>query len=202
MAITIFIQGVLTFCIASGMVHVDLRNNKISAFPYPWPDTAWGTAAKKDPNATRSPLVRWWRKFNNDQGFSRGLHFFSGSDVNDIFDRRLTWRQFFRRLSWSLWKGSVLSVIYFFILWPISVAIVARECLLNLASVSFLSSLSLSLHPSSQSKSSRVFFLFPVSDLGTQEPSRYLHGSLDQRSLRSSLWFDPKPNLCHDRHGF
>lgn len=125
MAITIFIQGILTFCIASGMVHVDLRKNKVEAFPFPWPDTAWGSAAKKDPAATRWTIVRWWRKFNNDQGFSRGLHFFSGSDVNDIFNRKLTWRQFFKRLSWSIWKGSVLSVIYFFILWPISMAIVA-----------------------------------------------------------------------------
>ncbi|EGF97443.1 uncharacterized protein MELLADRAFT_79831 [Melampsora larici-populina 98AG31] len=125
MAITIFIQGILTFCIASGMVHVDLRKNKVEAFPFPWPDTAWGSAAKKDPEATRWTIVRWWRKFNNDQGFSRGLHFFSGSDVNDIFNRKLTWRQFFKRLGWSIWKGSILSVIYFFILWPISVAIVA-----------------------------------------------------------------------------
>ncbi|KAG0141197.1 hypothetical protein CROQUDRAFT_664159 [Cronartium quercuum f. sp. fusiforme G11] len=125
MAITIFIQGILTFCIASGMVHVDLRKNKVDAFPYPWPDTAWGTVAKKDPEATKWLVVKWWRKFNNDQGFSRGLHFFSGSDVNDIFNRKLTGRQFLQRLCWSVWKGSVLSVIYFFILWPISIAIVA-----------------------------------------------------------------------------
>ncbi|KAH9820607.1 hypothetical protein DFH28DRAFT_1120936 [Melampsora americana] len=125
MAITIFIQGILTFCIASGMVHVDLRKNKVEAFEYPWPDTGWGSIKKKDPEGTDWKIVKYWRKFNNDQGFSRGLHFFSGSDVNDIFNRKLTGRQFLKRLSWSIWKGSVLSVIYFFILWPISIAIVA-----------------------------------------------------------------------------
>lgn len=30
------LQGILTFVIASGMVHVDQRKGKIAAFPYPW----------------------------------------------------------------------------------------------------------------------------------------------------------------------
>lgn len=124
MAVTIFIQGVLTFCIASGMVHVDLRKNKVSAFPYPWPDTAWGAAKRLPPDEAQTRLGRLWRQFHNGQGFSRGLHFFSGSDVNDIFDSRLSRSQFTTRLCWSIWKGSVLSLIFFFIMWPISIAIV------------------------------------------------------------------------------
>jgi len=124
MAVTIFIQGVLTFCIASGMVHVDLRKNKISAFPYPWPDTSFGAAKRLPPDEAQTRLGRLWRQFHNGQGFSRGLHFFSGSDVNDIFDSRLSRSQFFTRLCWSIWKGSVLSLIFFFIMWPISIAIV------------------------------------------------------------------------------
>ncbi|MBW0507213.1 hypothetical protein O181_046928 [Austropuccinia psidii MF-1] len=125
MAITIFIQGVLTFCIASGMVHVDLRKNTITAFPYPWPDTSWGAAKRLSPDNAKTRIGKLWTTFHNDQGFSRGLHFFSGSDVNDIFDRRLSRSQFFTRLAWSIWKGSVLSVIYFFIIWPIAIAIVS-----------------------------------------------------------------------------
>ncbi|KAH9448528.1 hypothetical protein MJO29_014740 [Puccinia striiformis f. sp. tritici] len=125
MGVTIFIQGVLTFCIASGMVHVDLRKNKISAFQYPWPDTSWGAAKLLPPDEAQTKLGRLWRKFHNSQGFSRGLHFFSGSDVNDIFDSRLSRSQFTARLCVSLWKGSVLSAIFFFIMWPISIAIVS-----------------------------------------------------------------------------
>lgn len=125
MALTIFIQGVLTFCIASGMVHVDLRKNKISAFRYPWPDTSWGAAKRLPPDHAKTRVGRLWRRFHNSHGFSRGLHFFSGSDVNDIFDSRLTRSQFFTRLFWSIWKGSVLSVFYFFLIWPISIAIVS-----------------------------------------------------------------------------
>ncbi|OAV97889.1 hypothetical protein PTTG_12009 [Puccinia triticina 1-1 BBBD Race 1] len=124
MAVTIFIQGVLTFCIASGMVHVDLRKNKISAFQYPWPDTSWGAAKRLPPDEAQTRIGRLWRQFHNGQGFSRGLHFFSGSDVNDIFDSRLSRSQFTTRLCWSIWKGSVLSLIFFFLIWPISIAIV------------------------------------------------------------------------------
>jgi hypothetical protein len=132
MAVTIFIQGVLTFCIASGMVHVDLRKNKISAFQYPWPDTSWGAAKRLPPNEAQTRLGRLWRQFHNGQGFSRGLHFFSGSDVNDIFDSRLSRKQFTTRLCWSIWKGSVLSLIFFFLIWPISIAIVTRKSFLYL----------------------------------------------------------------------
>ncbi|WAQ92012.1 hypothetical protein PtA15_15A406 [Puccinia triticina] len=126
MAVTIFIQGVLTFCIASGMVHVDLRKNKISAFQYPWPDTSWGAAKRLPPDEAQTRIGRLWRQFHNGQGFSRGLHFFSGSDVNDIFDSRLSRSQFTTRLCWSIWKGSVLSLIFFFLIWPISIAIVTH----------------------------------------------------------------------------
>ncbi|KAI8447454.1 hypothetical protein BY996DRAFT_7701452 [Phakopsora pachyrhizi] len=139
MAVTIFIQGVATFCIASGMVHVELRKNKVKAFPYPWPDTSWGKTKPQLPENAKTRFGRIWRSFNNDHGLTRGLHFFSGSDVNDIFDSRLTWSQFFKRLAWSVWKGSVLSVLYFFILWPISIAIVSRTKTICLDCIVFLS---------------------------------------------------------------
>jgi hypothetical protein len=39
----------------------------------------------------------------------------------------LTWKAFFTRLFWSVWKGSVLSALYWFLWWPIAVAIIVRR---------------------------------------------------------------------------
>lgn len=129
MAVTVFIQGIATFCIASGMVHVDLRRNKIDAFPYPWPDTAFA-AKKVSPSSPDQPVHgRLWREFHNEHGLGRGLHFFSGSDVNDIFDFSVPKKALAKRWFWSIWKGSVLSALYFCVVWPIAIAITARPSL-------------------------------------------------------------------------
>ncbi|BGP09996.1 hypothetical protein JCM10049v2_005879 [Rhodotorula toruloides] len=135
-AVTVFIQlitaklpivqqGILTFVIASGMVHVDMRHGGIAAFPYPWPDTQFAVVEGADPDAATSRRSYLWRTFHQRHGLGRGLHFFSGSHVNDIFNFSLTPQQFAVRLFWSVWKGSVLSALYFLVLWPITIAIIA-----------------------------------------------------------------------------
>ncbi|GAA5960344.1 hypothetical protein JCM8115_001149 [Rhodotorula mucilaginosa] len=132
-AVTVFIQvregsphGILTFVISSGMVHVDMRTGKIAAFPYPWPDTQFAVVAGPDPDpSTQSWRQRLWWTFHQRHGLGRGLHFFSGSHVNDVFDLRLGWKERAVRLFWSVWKGSVLSALYFLVLWPITIAIIA-----------------------------------------------------------------------------
>ncbi|GAA5908544.1 hypothetical protein JCM6882_001295 [Rhodosporidiobolus microsporus] len=124
-AVTTFIQGILTFIIASGMVHVDMRHGGIAAFPYPWPDTRFAVVEGKDPNEATTTRQRLWRTFHSRHGLGRGLHFFSGSHVNDVFDLSLSWKELGVRLFWSAWKGSVLSALYFLVLWPITIAIIA-----------------------------------------------------------------------------
>ncbi|BGP42161.1 hypothetical protein JCM10449v2_006166 [Rhodotorula kratochvilovae] len=124
-AVTVFIQGILTFVIASGMVHVDMRHGGIDAFPYPWPDTQFAVVKGADPEAATSRRSKLWRTFHQRHGLGRGLHFFSGSHVNDIFDLSLTWRELAVRLFWSVWKGSVLSALFFLVYWPITIAIIA-----------------------------------------------------------------------------
>ncbi|GAA6044194.1 hypothetical protein JCM8097_006807 [Rhodosporidiobolus ruineniae] len=124
-AVTTFIQGILTFVISSGMVHVDMRHGGIAAFPYPWPDQRFAVISGKDPEEAATTRQRLWRTFHSRHGLGRGLHFFSGSHVNDVFDTSLTWREFCVRLFWSVWKGSVLSALYFLVFWPITIAIIA-----------------------------------------------------------------------------
>lgn len=84
MAVTVFIQGILTFVIASAMVHVDMRKKSIAAFPYPWPDTTFGAVVlRRGPEHATTKHGKLWRTFHQRHGLGRGLHFFSGSDVND-----------------------------------------------------------------------------------------------------------------------
>lgn len=47
--------------------------------------------------------------------------------MNDLFDFSLSRKEFFARFFWSVWKGSVLSALYFLVIWPIAIACVARE---------------------------------------------------------------------------
>jgi hypothetical protein len=84
-------QGILTFVISSGMVHVDMRHGGISAFPFPWPDTRFGALPGKDPREATTTRQRLWRTFHSRHGLGRGLHFFSGSHVNDVFERGVGW---------------------------------------------------------------------------------------------------------------
>lgn len=127
MAVTTFIQGILTFVISSALVHVDMRTGKVEAFPYPWPDTRFAVVELKNgqPELASTKRGRLWRTFHQKHGLGRGLHFFSGSATNDLLDLRLSRRDFFERLWWSVWKGSVLSALYFLVVWPIAIACVA-----------------------------------------------------------------------------
>ncbi|KAM0754172.1 hypothetical protein T439DRAFT_172849 [Meredithblackwellia eburnea MCA 4105] len=128
MGVTTFIQGILTFVIASSMVHVDMRKGTIEAFPYPWPDTQFAVVELKDgdPENAKTRRGRLWRTFHNrSHGLGRGLHFFSGSATNDLFDFSLKRKDWFERLFWSVWKGSVLSACFFLVLWPIFIAATA-----------------------------------------------------------------------------
>lgn len=47
--------------------------------------------------------------------------------MNDLLDFNLSRKEFLARLFWSVWKGSVLSALYFLVVWPIAIACVARE---------------------------------------------------------------------------
>ncbi|GAA5885806.1 hypothetical protein JCM16303_006071 [Sporobolomyces ruberrimus] len=124
-AVTTFIQGILTFIIASGFVHVDMRHRGVDAFPYPWPDTQFAVVKGADPQAATSRRSKLWRTFHQRHGLGRGLHFWSGSHVNDVFNLDLTLKEFFVRLFWSAWKGSVLSALFFLVFWPITIACIA-----------------------------------------------------------------------------
>ncbi|GAA6020771.1 hypothetical protein JCM8202_004571 [Rhodotorula sphaerocarpa] len=125
-AVTVFIQGILTFVISSALVHVDLRTGKIDAFPYPWPDTRFAVLQGPDPDpSTHTLRQRLWWTFHQRHGLGRGLHFFSGSHVNDLLEPKLGWRVRGQRLFWSTWKGSVMSALYFLVLWPLTIAIIA-----------------------------------------------------------------------------
>ncbi|GAA5828413.1 hypothetical protein JCM5353_005067 [Sporobolomyces roseus] len=124
-AVTTFIQGILTFIIASGFVHVDMRHRGVDAFPYPWPDTQFAVVKGADPEAASSQHSKLWRTFHQRHGLGRGLHFFSGSHVNDVLNLELSFKEFATRLFWSLWKGSVLSALYFLVFWPITIACIA-----------------------------------------------------------------------------
>jgi hypothetical protein len=96
----------LTFLIASSMVHVDMRNGKIEAFPYPWPDTRFAVVDFAPPEQARTKRGKLWRMFHQRHGLGRGLHLFSGSAVNDLFDfKNLSVRDWIERLFWSVWMG-------------------------------------------------------------------------------------------------
>ena len=66
------------------MVHVDLRTLKVDPFPFPWPDTAFGVVRYNGALQPTSRHGRLWQTFHNHHGLGRGLHFFSGSDSQDV----------------------------------------------------------------------------------------------------------------------
>jgi hypothetical protein len=71
------------------------------------PDTQFAVVAGPDPDpSTQSWRQRLWWTFHQRHGLGRGLHFFSGSHVNDVFDLRLGWKERAVRLFWSVWKGA------------------------------------------------------------------------------------------------
>ena len=127
MAVTVFIQGTLTYIIAGSMVHVDMRNGKVAAFPFPWPDTRFAVVDFEAPETAQTKRGRLWRLFHRRHGLGRGLHLFSGSDRNDLFNFNLPSgkKEWLYRLLVTIWSGLVLSALYFLILWPLAIAIVA-----------------------------------------------------------------------------
>ncbi|ORY88975.1 hypothetical protein BCR35DRAFT_300732 [Leucosporidium creatinivorum] len=128
LGVTVFIQGVLTFLIASSMVHVDMRNGKMEALPYPWPDTRFAVVDFAPAEEARTKRGRLWRLFHQRHGLGRGLHLFSGSAVNDLFDfKNLSFRDWIERLFWTVWMGATLSALFFLIFWPIAIACVAPK---------------------------------------------------------------------------
>ena len=71
------------------------------------PDTQFAVVPGPDPDpSTQSWRQRLWWTFHQRHGLGRGLHFFSGSHVNDVFDLRLGWKDRAVRLFWSVWKGA------------------------------------------------------------------------------------------------
>ncbi|GAA97983.1 uncharacterized protein L969DRAFT_69919 [Mixia osmundae IAM 14324] len=123
--VTVIIQTVLSFVISSGMVHVDLRKGTIDPFVAAWPCPDFGAYKVEAPDKpTMQPggFARW---LHNRHGLGRGLHFFSGSDYNDVFDLSVSPKETLQRLFLSVFKGLVLSAIYFSFMWPITIAIIA-----------------------------------------------------------------------------
>ncbi|KAM0790782.1 hypothetical protein ACM66B_004630 [Microbotryomycetes sp. NB124-2] len=125
LGVTVLIQGTLTFIIAGSMVHVDMRNGKPPAFPYPWPDTRFAVVDLGRPEDAKSRRGAVWRMFHQRHGIGRGLHFFSGSDVNDLFDFKVGFKRWVGRFVLTAIKGALLSALYFFVFWPIAIACVA-----------------------------------------------------------------------------
>ncbi|GAA5881363.1 hypothetical protein JCM1840_004865 [Sporobolomyces johnsonii] len=119
------IQGVLTFVIGAALVNCDMRKRKVNAFPYPWPDTQFAVIEGADPEAASTRRGKLWRTFHQRHGLGRGLHFFSGAHVHDVFNCNLTWKQFFVRLFWSALKGFILACIYWIVYWPCCIAVIA-----------------------------------------------------------------------------
>lgn len=126
LAVTVFIQGTLTYIIAGSMVHVDMRSGKVAAFPFPWPDTRFAVVDFEAPETAQTRRGKLWRMFHRRHGLGRGLHLFSGSDTNDLFNFNLpSFKDWLYRLVVTVTSGLVLSALYFLVLWPIAIAIVA-----------------------------------------------------------------------------
>ena len=90
----------------------------------PWPDTNWGATRYNGPDEPETEHGKTWRTLHNRHGLGLGLHFFSGSFTQDVFDFSKPWKLIFTKIIWSAWKGSVLSALYFLVLWPITIAII------------------------------------------------------------------------------
>ncbi|KAI5477523.1 hypothetical protein MNV49_006310 [Pseudohyphozyma bogoriensis] len=101
--VTTFIQGILTMIIVSSMVHLDVRK---------------GTLVK--------PLASPWPTWV-DESAAEGEEVVKGSPTNDLLNFAATpsFGAFCQKLFWTVWKGAVISAIYFFPFWGITVAAVA-----------------------------------------------------------------------------
>ncbi|KAK4047873.1 hypothetical protein OIO90_006034 [Microbotryomycetes sp. JL221] len=125
LGVTVLIQVTLTFIIAGSMVHVDMRKGMIPAFPYPWPDTRFAVVDLGRPEDAKSRRGAIWRLFHQRHGIGRGLHFFSGSDVNDLFDFNVGFKRWIGRFVLTAIKGALLSALFFCVFWPIAIACLA-----------------------------------------------------------------------------
>lgn len=79
----------------------------IPAFPYPWPDTRFAIVDLGRPEDSVSRRGQLWRAFHQRHGLGRGLHFFSGSDVNDLFNFRVGFRTWVFRFVLTAIKGEL-----------------------------------------------------------------------------------------------
>ena len=128
LGVTIIVQGLATYMITSGLVHADLRNKVIDPFPSPWPAVDWtrpGGLRIDEEEHKEAPPRDMLTAAHNDHGLGRGLHFFSGSEVQDLFNFRIGARALRRRWLASLYRAGVMCAIYFFLIWPIAILILA-----------------------------------------------------------------------------
>lgn len=128
LGVTIIVQGIATYMITSGLVHADLRNKMIDPFPSPWPAVDWtkpGGLRIDEEEHKEAPPRDLLTAAHNDHGIGRGLHFFSGSEVQDLFNFRIGSRALGRRWLASLYRAGVMCAIYFFLIWPIAILILA-----------------------------------------------------------------------------
>ncbi|SCV71684.1 BQ2448_3272 [Microbotryum intermedium] len=125
--VTVFIQGILSFVIASSLVHLDMRKGTIIPFSRPWPDTTLSPNELfpiQDPPSSR-PHGALYRAFLQRPSLRRSLRIFQGSDSNDLFARGLSAKVWFKRLRRTVWQGAVLSALFFLLWWPITIAVIA-----------------------------------------------------------------------------
>ncbi|KDE04324.1 hypothetical protein MVLG_05205 [Microbotryum lychnidis-dioicae p1A1 Lamole] len=126
-AVTVFIQGILSFVIASSFVHADIRNGMITPFSRTWPDT---TLSPNEPFPIQEPLSTRprgaiYRAFHQRPSLRRWLRIFQGSHSNDLLVRGVPAKVWFKRLGRTIWQGAVLSAVFFLAWWPITIAIIA-----------------------------------------------------------------------------
>ncbi|SCZ88968.1 BZ3500_MvSof-1268-A1-R1_Chr1-1g00862 [Microbotryum saponariae] len=125
--VTVFIQGILSFVIASSLVHADIRSGMIIPFSRPWPDT---TLSPNEPfpiqeTLSTRPHGAIYRAFHQRPSLRRWLRIFQGSDSNDLLARGVPTKVWFKRLVRTVWQGAVLSAVFFSVWWPITIAIIA-----------------------------------------------------------------------------
>ncbi|EJT98226.1 hypothetical protein DACRYDRAFT_83971, partial [Dacryopinax primogenitus] len=150
MAVTTFIQGILSFFIVSGLVHSDMRNGLIQPFGEPWPwapsvrEAQWEAReaereerqavrqAEREGEGERKRHRQWYNlhwHVRSHQGERHALHtpyqWFCGSDLNDVFHLSAGPSQLLHRWLRTILEGALLSAVYFLLLWPVSIAIVA-----------------------------------------------------------------------------
>ncbi|KIJ46011.1 hypothetical protein M422DRAFT_29433 [Sphaerobolus stellatus SS14] len=104
LGVTVVIQSMLTTLIVGAMVRRDIRAKRIEPFAFPWPAT------------------NMQDKRSSDNWFMKALGFLSPSETKY---HRNVFCSMLHSLSMTLLRGFLISVPYFLILWPLTIALIA-----------------------------------------------------------------------------